>query len=445
MAHRSTGIACALLFSLMACLPMAPAFSRSERITPVICYDREFPPEGDQTGSPASVIPSLSDNKCVFAETFTFRDCSPDIPVQSREWYINGNLVEHAQHFEWRLHEGLHEVTLTLYINDESFSATEFITVVDVFPVYADFEPSPAAGTVPLAVSFINRSAAYKWLFYWWDFGDGTTSEEREPRHIYEKPGTYAVCLSVLDLRDCKGVSKNAQACRRVTVWDVGASDCEGNLLQDPGFEAGDMTAHWDASSLSSAQRLLCSQENCLEGSPYDGTHWVRFYDRMTDDVLAFGQKLSLKPGRYLFSYWYQCSDQANGMLSFHLNKTEIDRLVFPEMHSGGGYAQRSVLLTVSEEESEQACLLEGVNPTLGGAPVYLDHFCLIPFRQQLPADRDNDWKISEKEAAEAIEQWQNSDTSLSEALRALYLFRKGEAYRYNEALPPPLCWEPAE
>jgi uncharacterized membrane protein len=45
-----------------------------------------------------------------------------------------------------------------------------------------------------------------------WDFGDGTTSDERYPTHTYEKTGQYVVVLYV------EGPAGKA---RRARVWDV--------------------------------------------------------------------------------------------------------------------------------------------------------------------------------------------------------------------------------
>jgi hypothetical protein len=37
---------------------------------------------------------------------------------------------------------------------------------------------------------------------YIWDFGDGSTSSEKNPTHIYEQPGTYTVKFTVTDAED---------------------------------------------------------------------------------------------------------------------------------------------------------------------------------------------------------------------------------------------------
>jgi len=72
----------------------------------------------------------------------------------------------------------------------------------DVYLVYvlpgADFVASPTMGPAPLSVNFTDQSTGEitSWL---WDFGDGLTSTEQNPIHIYSNPGTYTVSLAVTD------------------------------------------------------------------------------------------------------------------------------------------------------------------------------------------------------------------------------------------------------
>jgi PKD repeat protein len=81
---------------------------------------------------------------------------------------------------------------------------------IQSFPQYGDiyrgklqahvgFDASHIQGQVPLSVSFNNRS----WegvRSYLWDFGDGATSTEANPAHVYSAVGTYSVTLTVAGL-----------------------------------------------------------------------------------------------------------------------------------------------------------------------------------------------------------------------------------------------------
>ena len=58
-----------------------------------------------------------------------------------------------------------------------------------------DFSMSPMTGGAPLTVDFSNLSSNGD--AFLWDFGDETTSTEREPSHAYAEPGVYVVRLTV--------------------------------------------------------------------------------------------------------------------------------------------------------------------------------------------------------------------------------------------------------
>ncbi len=52
-----------------------------------------------------------------------------------------------------------------------------------------------STGAVHNAQMTVSGSYATSYL---WDFGDGTTSTERDPVHAYEKSGTYQVTLTIV-------------------------------------------------------------------------------------------------------------------------------------------------------------------------------------------------------------------------------------------------------
>lgn len=79
-----------------------------------------------------------------------------------------------------------------------SVSANPFMPVIPMtVPSFsADFTGGPQTGPAPLAVSFrdMSKGNPKTWV---WDFGDGTTSIDQNPVHIYSSPGTYTVTLKI--------------------------------------------------------------------------------------------------------------------------------------------------------------------------------------------------------------------------------------------------------
>ena len=62
--------------------------------------------------------------------------------------------------------------------------------------VKADFTASPTSGFSPLTVQFADQSVGT--IGNWsWNFGDGTTSNQRNPSHTYTDVGSYDVTLNV--------------------------------------------------------------------------------------------------------------------------------------------------------------------------------------------------------------------------------------------------------
>ncbi|MCI4669988.1 MAG: PKD domain-containing protein [Bacteroidia bacterium] len=65
-----------------------------------------------------------------------------------------------------------------------------------------------------LRVDFQEFSSSFYGIESWfWDFGDGDTSSQRQPSHIYGVPGTYYACLQITDSSGC-----NQTFCDSITV-----------------------------------------------------------------------------------------------------------------------------------------------------------------------------------------------------------------------------------
>jgi len=72
-------------------------------------------------------------------------------------------------------------------------------------PVLASAEvsvqASPSSGLAPLGVAFTPKVTLSTGFIqsYKWDFGDGQTSTEQQPSHLYQNPGNYTAKLTVTD------------------------------------------------------------------------------------------------------------------------------------------------------------------------------------------------------------------------------------------------------
>jgi parallel beta-helix repeat protein len=65
----------------------------------------------------------------------------------------------------------------------------------------ADFYANTTSGYIPMEVHFYDASTpgAYQIITWDWSFGDGGTSAEQNPSHIYQSSGNYTVSLTVND------------------------------------------------------------------------------------------------------------------------------------------------------------------------------------------------------------------------------------------------------
>ena len=88
--------------------------------------------------------------------------------------------------------DGIYSVKLTV---KSAFNTSTHTASIKVRPV-ANFDADPTEGELPLSVSFSDESKGDV-LAYLWDFGDGTTSTEPNPEHLYDENGKFSVKLTV--------------------------------------------------------------------------------------------------------------------------------------------------------------------------------------------------------------------------------------------------------
>lgn len=99
--------------------------------------------------------------------------------------------------------DGTYTITLTATNDNGCDSTIVFTDLITVGSPDADYSAAPTAAVCPpLLVTFTDQSSsnANQWV---WNFGDGSSSTQQNPQHIYTQPGVYDVELIVFSSIGC--------------------------------------------------------------------------------------------------------------------------------------------------------------------------------------------------------------------------------------------------
>lgn len=113
--------------------------------------------------------------------------------------------------------------------------------------VISDFVATPTLGCSPLDVQFTNISVLGDSFLY--DFGDGNTSFDLNPSHVYTEPGTYTVTLTSIDSGTCNIISTYQRQIEVLAdaeaAFDVSFNGCD-NKLEIENNSVNGFTYRWD-------------------------------------------------------------------------------------------------------------------------------------------------------------------------------------------------------
>ncbi|MBE1556680.1 collagenase [Sporosarcina limicola] len=187
----------------------------------------------------------------------------------------------------------------------------------------------PETGKVNEAISFTGEGLADgdgQIVSYKWEFGDGQTSMEQNPSHVYTEKGTYAVKLTVTD---DKGVTGTATA--NVTVQaDEGGAYIESepnnsfetanklklNKILRGNFNADDYTDIFeiDVTKAGDLQITVMNENNI-------GMSWGLYSEKDSTNYLAYPQQISnelvgnyqaYSPGKYYLVIYKYSGESGN-------------------------------------------------------------------------------------------------------------------------------------
>ena len=156
--------------------------------------------------------------------TVNFTDQSTNTPT-SWQWDFgdgNSSNLQNPSHIYQNAGYYTVELTVTNDYGSDTVIKNNYITTGSA-PA-ADFTANPTSGTTPLNVSFTDQSTNTP-TSWQWDFGDGNSSIEQNPTHIYQNAGYYTVELTVTNDYGSDTVIKN----NYITTGNAPAADFTGN------------------------------------------------------------------------------------------------------------------------------------------------------------------------------------------------------------------------
>lgn len=183
-----------------------------------------------QGGPPTIAGP---DNACLNSPV-TFQNASSPTPVSSSWDFGDGTTSTQTNPEKTYTSTGTFTVTLTSTNNSCTSTTSKQVNVTTSLP--ASFTSDKTGGCkTPTQVTFTDQtSGSTSWH---WDFGDGETSTEQQPKHTYNTPGTYDVKLNVVTGSGCASSLTKVQAVTISTpTVDVKANTMEGCISPGGGI-----------------------------------------------------------------------------------------------------------------------------------------------------------------------------------------------------------------
>ena len=194
---------------------------------------------------------------------------------------------------------GAYTVTLTATNANgisNTITKTAYITIYNEPTV--DFTVDKTSGCFPAVIQFTDLSitpAGTNINLWKWDFGDGNSSNQQNPKYVYKSPGTYTVILTVSTDKGCKKVLvrpnfitvsqgvvpsfsySDPSVCRApVTINFTNNSSGPGNLSYNWSFGDGGLTTITSPSHPYSVNGtyhvalIVSSDQGCIDSSTVD-------------------------------------------------------------------------------------------------------------------------------------------------------------------------------
>jgi len=206
-----------------------------------------IPPRPDFEYSPAE--PTVRDEI-----EFYDRSYDPDGEIVEYTWDFDDGNTSHGKNVRHSFsYSGSYDVTLLVKDDDGAENQTTKEIEIENLPPKASFDHSPDDIYTGHEVQFYDKSEDIDgWITERkWDLGDGNTSKDRDPIHIYQDPGEYEVELTVEDnMGSVNSTLKTISVESSVPIADFNYEPDNPRTDEEVGFfdnstERGDQIISW--------------------------------------------------------------------------------------------------------------------------------------------------------------------------------------------------------
>ena len=135
-----------------------------------------------------------------------FRDASVegDAVISEYFWDFGDGVTANGAN-PMHVYTEINNYTVQLRVEDlNGCTDSAFTSVNATDGIIANFTASDTFSCAPLAITFTDLSFNGNPSSWFWDFGDGTSSTDRNPVHTYQQDGRYTVSLIVTDALGCE-------------------------------------------------------------------------------------------------------------------------------------------------------------------------------------------------------------------------------------------------
>jgi PKD repeat protein len=209
------------------------ALATSQLMRPIDEDPGTYPPQVSVSASPLSGAAPLT----VQFNSYAY---DPDGYVTDYSWdFGDGSSDFNANPTHTYTAPGVYTAWLTVF-DDSGLSAWASVNITvtgggENLPPTVTAGGSPLSGFAPLTVGF-NAAASDPdgWIAsYSWTFGDGQSSSQASPSHVYQSPGSFTATVTVTDN---SGATASASLGVQVAAVSGSGDDADGDGLPD-GFE----------------------------------------------------------------------------------------------------------------------------------------------------------------------------------------------------------------